>query len=208
MAKPSNRDKLLTEGLCVIHRHGFAASSVRDIAQAAGVPQGSFTNHFASKEAFGLEILELYFANGCETIYRTLENTALRPLDRLRAYLDAQLAQFKRDGMRNGCLLGNLSAEASDHSELIRKRVAGIFEARQRAVAGCLRAAIDAGELPRGLEVDDVAGFVISSHQGALLVAKAQRSPAPIERAHRLLFATLLRGPTALPGSRSSSPPR
>jgi integrase len=30
---------------------------VRDVVQAAGVPQGSFTNHFTSKEAFGLEIL-------------------------------------------------------------------------------------------------------------------------------------------------------
>lgn len=27
---------------------------------SAGVPQGSFSNHFASKEAFGLEIIELY----------------------------------------------------------------------------------------------------------------------------------------------------
>lgn len=56
MSRPSNKEKLLTDGLRLVHERGFGASSVRDITQAAGVPQGSFTNHFASKEAFGLEI--------------------------------------------------------------------------------------------------------------------------------------------------------
>ena len=57
MRKPTNRDKLLAQGLRVVHQQGLAGASVRDIVQAAGVPQGSFSNHFASKEAFGVEIL-------------------------------------------------------------------------------------------------------------------------------------------------------
>eukprot|EP01035_Chromulina_nebulosa_P054276 gene54276-74329_t len=56
MTKMSNRDRILTEGLKVVHAHGYAGASVRDIVQAAGVPQGSFTNHFTSKEAFGVDI--------------------------------------------------------------------------------------------------------------------------------------------------------
>ncbi len=56
MPRPSNKEKLLADGLRLVHERGFGASSVRDITQAAGVSQGSFTNHFASKEAFGLEI--------------------------------------------------------------------------------------------------------------------------------------------------------
>src|SRR5450631_533208 len=51
MPKPSNREKILTEGLRVVHARGFGGASVRDIVEAAGVPQGSFSNHFASKEA-------------------------------------------------------------------------------------------------------------------------------------------------------------
>src|SRR6266481_10171603 len=89
MPRPSNREKILTEGLRVVHRHGFAGASVRDIVHAAGVPQGSFTNHFASKEAFGLEILDLYLANGRQVMCETLRNDSLPPLARLRAYIDA-----------------------------------------------------------------------------------------------------------------------
>src|SRR3954468_16640364 len=99
MGKISNRDRLLSEGLKVVHVHGYAGASVRDIVQAAGVPQGSFTNHFTSKEAFGLEILDLYFARGCELMERTLRNEELLPLQRLSAYVEATRAHLDEDRM-------------------------------------------------------------------------------------------------------------
>ena len=80
MERVSNREKILNEGLKVVHAHGFANASVRDIVAAAGVPQGSFTNHFESKEAFGLEILDLYFAGSRATMRETLLNEALDPV--------------------------------------------------------------------------------------------------------------------------------
>src|ERR1700704_2361224 len=127
MRKPSNREKILAEGLRVVHERGFAGASVRDIVQAAGVPQGSFTNHFASKEAFGLEIIELYYARSCEVIRETLRNDSLPPLERLGQYIDAAKARLSKNNMRNGCLFGNFTAEASDHSEVIRHRLVEIF---------------------------------------------------------------------------------
>src|ERR1700761_5330763 len=178
MPKPSNREKILTAGLRVVHQRGYANASVRDIVQAAGVPQGSFTNHFASKEAFGLEILEIYFANGLEVIRDTLLNDALPPLQRLGDYIDAGMNRLNQDGMRNGCLFGNFTAEASDHSEAIRNRLVEIYAEVQRAVAYCLRAAVAAGELPTSVDCDEVAGFFVSSLQGANLLAKAVRNPA------------------------------
>jgi TetR/AcrR family transcriptional regulator, transcriptional repressor for nem operon len=193
MSKLSNREKILTEGLRVVHQRGFANASVRDIVQAAGVPQGSFTNHFASKEAFGLEILDLYLTSSRTLIAETLRNDSLPPLERLRAYIDANKNRLNREGMRNGCLFGNFTAEASDHSEGIRHRLVEIFAEVQQAIAYCLRAAVAAGELPADFECDDVAGFVLTSLQGATLVAKAERSPAPVERFEQVLFSKLLR---------------
>src|SRR5262249_47253914 len=50
LMKPSHRDLLLDTGLRVLHERGFNATSVQDITEAAGVPKGSFYNHFESKE--------------------------------------------------------------------------------------------------------------------------------------------------------------
>jgi TetR/AcrR family transcriptional repressor of nem operon len=192
MPKPSHREKLLTEGLRVVHAHGFAGAGVRDIVRAAGVPQGSFTNHFASKEAFGLEIIDLYYAGSREVMRTTLRNDALPPLERLGRWIEANRDRAGARGMRNGCLLGNFAAEASDHSEAIRRKVVGIFGELQQAVASCLHAAVAVGEVAPGTDCDEIAAFIVSSMQGAILLAKAERSAAPIERFRHLLFTRIL----------------
>jgi TetR/AcrR family transcriptional repressor of nem operon len=192
MARPSHKEKLLEGGLELVHARGFGGSSVRDIVQHAGVPQGSFTNHFPSKEAFGLEILERYHDMTSAAVRATLRNDSLPPLRRLRAWMDGQLAYLRKDDMRRGCLYGNMSAEASEESEAIRARVASVFTENEASIAYCLEAAIDAGELAPNTDVRELAGFIVSSLQGAILVAKARRSPVPVERFERVLFQYLL----------------
>ena len=192
MPKPSHREKLLHVGMQVVHERGFGGASVRDIVQAAGVPQGSFTNHFVSKEAFGLEVIDLYYANALESMRLTLRNDDMAPLQRLRAYIDNGKNRLNKDSMRNGCLFGNLTAEASDCSEPIRLRLVEVFAELPSALAYCLRAAVKAGEISPATDCDEIAGFIVSSLQGANLLAKAQRSPVPVERFKEILFSAVL----------------
>jgi TetR/AcrR family transcriptional regulator, transcriptional repressor for nem operon len=193
MSRPSHRQKILTTGLQVVHQHGFAGASVRDIVQAAGVPQGSFTNHFASKEAFALEVIDLYLANVRRVMAETLLNDALPPLQRLGTYIETSKNRLNKQNMRNGCLFGNFTAEVSDQSEAIRLRLVEVFAELQAAFTYCLKAAIKAGELPPKFKCEEVAGFIVSSLQGANLLAKAQHSPVPVERFRRILFGMVLR---------------
>src|SRR5277367_6614107 len=192
MSRTSNRDKLLDKGLRVVLQRGYVGASVRDIVEAAGVPQGSFTNHFASKEAFSLEVLDLYFANSRVVIGETLRNDALPPLKRLRAYLDASITAIRNHGTKNGCLVGNFAAEASDHSEIIRKRVSEIYSELREAVAYCLKAAVKAGEIPKSLKINEVADFIVTGLQGAWLVSKVERDLAVAENFKKILFSTVL----------------
>src|SRR6476659_11363181 len=66
MPRPSNpevRRRLLAAGLDLVHARGFAASGVKDITDAAGVPKGSFYAYFPSKEAFAAAILDHYWSD-------------------------------------------------------------------------------------------------------------------------------------------------
>jgi len=192
MPKPSHREKLLQVGLQVVHERGFRGASVRDIVQAAGVPQGSFTNHFASKEAFGLEVVALYAARAETAMRQTLRNEHLPPLQRLRAFIERSQAGFADDGARNGCLLGNFSAESNDCGEALRVRVVGALAAMQDALAFCLHAAVAAGQVAPSTDCDEVAAFILAGLQGATLLAKAQRSPRPLQRFEDVLFGRVL----------------
>jgi len=193
MARPSNREKILASGLEVVHAHGFAGASVRDIVQAAGVPQGSFTNHFGSKEAFGLEIIDRYCDGSRDIIAETLLDDTRSPLARLADFLDRAKEKLACNGMRDGCLLGNLAAEASQDSEPMREKLDAAFADIDGSIAYCLKAAVAAGEVPRDLDVEDTAAYIVASVQGANLMAKIRRDPAPIDRFKAILFDKVLR---------------
>ncbi len=193
MPRPSNREKILAEGLRIVHERGFAGASVRDIAQAAQVPLGSFTNHFASKEAFGLEILDLYYAHSHTLVTATLLNEALPPLERIATYIDRTTAKLHGKDMHAGCLLGNFGAEVTGHCEGLRLRLIGIFEEIRQAMIKALRAAVAAGDLPAAFDCEDAAGFMFAALQGAILVAKTLRNDIPLQRYRRQLFGKILR---------------
>jgi len=58
MPRPNVREKIIDAGLKVLIEKGFNGCGVQDITAAAGVPKGSFYNHFESKEALGGEVVE------------------------------------------------------------------------------------------------------------------------------------------------------
>jgi TetR/AcrR family transcriptional repressor of nem operon len=176
----------------VVLAQGYCGASVRDIVSAAGVPHGSFTNHFRSKEAFAQEVLDVYFSMVRANVEKTLRNDSLPPLRRLRAWIDLQIAFLQKGECRSGCLIGNFSIEASDQSELIRQRLTEIVKDMTQSLTYCLKAGVDAGELSASTDVREMASFLYSSLQGAILQSKVEQSIKPMERFKRVLFSHVL----------------
>ena len=138
-------------------------------------------------------MLELYFRHSQALVNETLRNPDLAPLDRLAAYVDAAQCRQTEDGLKNGCLIGNFSAEMADQSEPIRRRLIEMLAEVEAAIAACLAAAVEAGRLPADSDVEALATVIQAGIQGATLLGKAERSPAPLERFKRVLFTTILR---------------
>ncbi len=197
MGRPSLREKILESGVRTLHEHGFASSGIREITAAAGVPQGSFTNHFRSKEAFGLAALDRYYEGIEARIVATLGDETKAPVDRLRAYFDDVAALLEEAGWRHGCLIGNMSLEAAEHSELLRSRLVMAFGDLTQAFAEAVLAAQAAGEIRDDLAADDIAAVLMASWQGAMLRMKVERSSVPIERFKHVLLAAFLTPPAA-----------
>ncbi len=105
----------------MIHAEGYAATGIQSIVDGADVPKGSFYNHFPSKEAFGAEVIDVYSDRGQRKLRDFLCNPDVAPLARLEAYFDDRIEAFRASNYTRGCLLGNFSAEAADHSALVRE---------------------------------------------------------------------------------------
>ncbi len=89
MGRPSKRGELLDAGVAILHRRGYAASSVESITEAAGVPKGALFNHFGSKEGFTNEALRRYFEPWRETASLILDDSSLSAVGKLHAMISA-----------------------------------------------------------------------------------------------------------------------
>jgi TetR/AcrR family transcriptional repressor of nem operon len=193
MSKPSLREDILNAGLKVMFRAGYQGASVRDICAAAGAPQGSFTNHFRSKEAFAREVLDRYFANLQGYVREALEDTSLSPRRRLERYLEIISGVLADDKWNRGCLIGDFSLETSTQSKALRQRLEAIFQEWRVPFASCIAEAQANGEIDRTFDPTELAEFLLASWEGAILRMKVERSPAALERFRKIAFQTVFK---------------
>ena len=195
VSKPSNRERILEAGLKVMIRKGYAGAGVRDVVAEAQAPQGSFTNHFRSKEEFAREVLDLYFDGTKQAVAEALEDRSLRPRERLERYLDLITDRLAEDQFRRGCLIGDFSLEAAPQSERLRARLAEIFAEWRAPFAACIAEGQGAGEIALTFAPEDLAEFLLASWEGAILRMKVERAAEPLERFKRIAFATMFKEP-------------
>lgn len=193
MARPSIRNRIVEAGLKVMFRKGYNGSGVRDIMAEAAAPQGSFTNHFRSKEAFASAVLDHYFDHVKGLVAQALGDTSLSPRQRLQRYLDIITERLAADDFARGCLIGDFSLEAAPLSEMLRERLETIFTEWRAPFAACIAEAQEAGEFPRTFSPEDLAEFLLASWEGAILRMKVTRSREPLDRFKRIAFATVFK---------------
>src|ERR1700722_16721863 len=195
MPKPSNRDRILEAGLKVMYRKGYVGAGVRDIVAEASAPQGSFTNHFRSKEDFACEVLDLYFDHTKQAVVEALEDRSLNPRERLGHYLNIITDRLVAAAFSRGCLIGDFSLEAAPQSEMLRTRLAEIFAEWRSPFAACIAEGQATGEISAIFPREDLADFLLSSWEGAILRMKVERNAEPLERFKRIVFATVFKEP-------------
>lgn len=176
-------------------RKGYVGAGVREIVLEAGAPQGSFTNHFRSKEVFAGEVLDRYFDHTKSLVADALTNLSDTPRQRLIRYLDVITARLEADEFARGCLIGDFSLEAAPLSEMLRDRLVAIFLEWRAMFAACIRDAQTDGEIDDRFAADELADFLLASWEGAILRMKVTRTAEPLQRFKKIAFATVFKEP-------------
>lgn len=177
MSRPANQDirhQLLTAGLQLIRRHGVEATGVKDVAEYAGVPKGSFYSYFASKDEFVIDVFEYYWIELQRDVGSLLEEKR-SPLERLRAYFRAIAETHHRDEFILSCLIGNLGLEVSGHNKRVTQRLRAILQLWESQLADALS---------RSHQTDrcEVPALIIEAWEGTILRSKIDGTGKPYAR--------------------------
>lgn len=177
------REHLLATGeqLC-LHR-GFTGMGLSELLRTAEVPKGSFYHYFRSKEAFGVAMLERYYADYLTRLADHFERGEGSYRGRFLAYYGEMLKNACQHSRIHGCLTVKLSAEVCDLSEDMN---AAMDNGVSRVIA-LLAKALENGHDEKSLIFSGsslaTAQVLYSLWLGANLQAKISRSAVPLESA-------------------------
>ncbi len=186
MPRPTKRDpergdartRLLEAARDVIRQKGFAAATVDDLCEAAGVTKGAYFHHFKSKEALGVAAADFWAKTTTALFASAPYHQPNDPLDRVLAYLDFRKAIIEGDPSAFTCLVGTMTQEVHESHPAIRNACAASIFGHAATLEPDIEAAMEMhGIHNEGWTAKSLARHTQAVLQGAFILAKATGDP-------------------------------
>ena len=172
---------LIQSGVEYFTEFGFASSGIDLILKKVSVPKGSFYHYFASKEAFGIAVIEEYSRYFAKKLDIHLLNENNKPLMRIANFANDAKDGMARYNFKRGCLIGNLEQEVTLLPESHRLQLLTTFADWQQKIAHCLDLAQQDNAIPASLDCKALASFFWMGWEGAIAKSKLRKDLTPID---------------------------
>jgi TetR/AcrR family transcriptional repressor of nem operon len=174
--RAGSRQKLLDAAIALVREKGYAATSVDQVCERAGVTKGAFFHHFKSKDALALAAAGCW-SEGSGALFASAPYQAHGdPLDRLLGYLKFRQELLARELREITCFAGTMVQEVyTSHPDLARACEASI----DRTVAMIekdIEAAMKQHRIRARWSAASLALHTQAVLQGAIILAKAKDS--------------------------------
>ncbi len=170
-------DRLVTSAQELLWERGYVGMSPRAIQQRASAGQGSMYHHFSGKSELALAAIRRS-ADDLRTQGEQQFSAPGTALERITAYLLRQ-----RDVLR-GCRIGRLTQDPEVVANAaLRAPVDETFAWLQSRLAEVLAEGQRNGEIDPQLEASEIGSMIAAVLQGGYVLARAEQSTEPFDRA-------------------------
>lgn len=155
-------DKIVGAATELFARKGFAAVSVKELADAAGVNIALISYYFGGKENLYTTVLERQFAIMAD-VFDTIKREGLSPIERVRRFACMMVKMHKKAAYANQLIYSERLNPTGYLEDIVKKEIARIHN----FLKDCINEAIAAGQFRTGLDPDCAAltlGGIIRIH--------------------------------------------
>ncbi|WP_375172849.1 TetR/AcrR family transcriptional regulator [Pseudooceanicola sp.] len=174
------RQRLIRAALSLYQSQGYHATGVAAILSHAGVPKGSLYHHFpGGKLQLTMAVVDWLAREMADRFDRAATGSIPAGKQILRLFTDTA-AWLEGHDYTQGALLALLAQEVEPNETELRSRIAQVY----RDATTQLSQALEAGGAARP---EDLAITVLSTLDGAIARARAQRSTASLHRCGEMM---------------------
>jgi len=181
-------DRILDAAERLVQTRGFNAFSYANIAAELHVTKSSLHYHFASKVDLGVDLIARYESRFLAALQAILAATS-DPAERLRRYMAIYEDVLREDRM---CLCGMLATEFATLDVPMRGALQHFFDSNDEWLVAVLEAGRAQGALRFSGPALSVARMLVSSLEGAMLLARFRGDAADFESVARRLLDDLV----------------
>lgn len=188
------KQRLLEVGLTYFEEKGYNATGLQEIATGAEISKGSFYTYFPSKEEFGVGVIRYYTKISLDN-WNRMFSEAIKLEDPHQALYTTFLKiteMYKDAKVKKGCLLGNLSGEISEASEVCRIELHESVNQYKAVLSKYIAIGQSLGKVRGDLPAQKLAELVWDCWQGSLLRMQIENSVEPVTNSLTLLFESFM----------------
>lgn len=175
------RERLVVAARDLFHAKGYTATGIAEILRKAGANSGSLYHYFPTKEDLLRAVLEWYRDNINAALLDPIWSNISDPIERIFALLHGYRMMLQHTEFSYGCPIGNLALELASTHPNIRELLAQNFTKWTAAVRECLDDA--SGRFPAHVNVNQLATFVLTTMEGAVMLARSYSRMEPFDAA-------------------------
>jgi len=178
----ATKARIIQQAADLFNQRGYAGSSMSDIMAATGLKKGGIYNHFASKDELALAAFDFAVEQVSQRYVRALKGKR-GAVDRLKAIIHAFFTTPDESPIKGGCPLLNTAIESDDSHPALRQRTQNAMSRWRHLIHRVVQKGLERGELQPTVDPDGVATIVISTLEGALMLAKLYGDLIHLQRA-------------------------
>ena len=188
--KDFDEERALDSAVDCFWKHGYEATTVRDLADAMKIGGTSLYNAYGDKRTLFERSLERYANRSMRDRIARME-AEHRPKQAIRAFLAEIVERSLKDPDRRGCLLVNSALDVAPHDAELGKVVAGYLEELRAFFRRNIEAAQRAGHAPKALDAEEIAGHLLGVLAGVRVLARTGAKRKALESVTRPALALL-----------------
>lgn len=185
-------NRLTQAGYTLFNQHGYNATGIQQITDQAGVPKGSFYNHFDSKEAFAAQIIRNYAVWVDNAWQSGMRSAPAKPVEAIR-HLFAQFTLRHETTGCQGCLVGNFAAEVSESSDTCRAVLDSVMSSWRDRLGELIAQGQAEGQIRTDISALALSSFFWDAWEGAVLRMKVEHRTEPLKEVVGLMLDKFFR---------------
>ena len=178
-----SRQKIVEIAAVLFNQKGFTGCSMGDIVEATGLEKGTLYGHFSTKEELALLAFDYAWKDTSDKRLRNIDAVS-NAVDKLKLHVDNYVNTPSFPG---GCPLLNFAVDSDDGNLALRARVRKALKGWEDFLAKIVEDGQSAGEIDPEVEPRSVANLVISTLEGATVLARIDKRSSALVDAQRHL---------------------